>query len=137
MPCREINDEVAVQDGSTIREHNQSPVRRSRDYIDNPLDIGGAFDRARHQFEREPRSSEGGRSQKIIIGTGLGVGDQGGARQVRRNLLEHRQPFADDALLVEQKAGKISTRSSETLDKAVTDWIGHGIEHDRYCSLSS
>ena len=99
MAGRERDDEIAMQDGGVIRRQEQTAVRRARKRLDGALDVGGGLDGAGHKLDRERWGDGLGRPQEVIVGGCLGIADKSGARHARRDLLEHRQPLADDACL--------------------------------------
>ena len=86
---------VVVSGGS-----DQAAVRHARERLDGALDVGGVLDGTGHKLDRERRRHGFGRPQEVVIGGCLGVGHESGAREARRDLLEHRQPLAGDARLV-------------------------------------
>src|SRR5262245_50972099 len=49
------------------------------------------------EFDRKRRRRGLRVPQEVVIGSRPGVDHESGAREVRRDLLEHRQPLADDA----------------------------------------
>ena len=59
----------------------------------------GSFARIARTRRRRHRL---GRSHEVIVWTPLWIGHERGTRQVRRDLLEHRQPLSCDAFLVQQ-----------------------------------
>ena len=92
--------------------------------LDSALDVGGVLNTARHQFDRERWRGGLGRPQKIVIGGGLRVCHKRGTRQMRRHLLEHREPLADDTRLEQQRAREIAARPRETCDQTRADRVG-------------
>jgi hypothetical protein len=52
-------------------------------------------------------------------------------RETRRDVPEHRQPFADDARLEQQKARDIAARSRQAGDQARADRVDDTHKHDR------
>src|SRR5207253_2239373 len=77
----------------------------TREGIENALDVGGVRDRAGHKLDRERRRHGVCGAQEVIIAGVLGVGQQSHPRDPWCNLLEHRQPLAEDARLDVQHAG--------------------------------
>ena len=54
-----------------------------------------------------------------------------GARNRRRDLLEHRQPLPGDGCLIVLEAGEVAARPRQTGDEARTDRVGDAYEHNR------
>jgi len=99
-----------------IGGHDQAAVRYARARFNGVLDIGSILYRAGDELDCE-RRSQGlcrmqvkGRHSRLIHETGMG--------EPRRNLLEHRQPFARDAGLIQHEAGQIAPWSSQTGDES-------------------
>ena len=91
----------------------------------------GGRDRTGHQLDRKRGSRGLGRPQEVVIGGRLGVGQQSDARQARRDLLEQRQPLADDAGLERQETREIAAGPRQAGDEARADRVGDDDEHDR------
>ena len=118
-------------DGRRIRRQDQAAIGHARERLDCALDVGGGFDMTGHNFDRERRRYGLCRSQEVIKGGRLAVPHERGAREARRNLLEHRQPLADDARLEVQHAGEIAARPRHARNEACADRIGDIDEYDR------
>ena len=73
----------------------------------------------------------GGKSKPPFGVPGLRVRDESHTLKTRLDLLEHRQPLANDASLVLQHAGKIFARPRQAHDEARANRIGDIHEHNR------
>src|SRR5262249_54260001 len=102
VPGRERDDEIAVDDYSVIRRQEQAAVRFSSKCPYGALKVRGALDQAGLKLDPE-RRGQGLRCTyvEIIKGRGLGVDHESGALKTRRDLLEHREPFAGDVRLIQ------------------------------------
>ena len=101
-----------------VRRQDRPPFGTRANELDGALDVGGCLDGTGHQLDRERRRRGLGRPQEVVIGGRLGVGHESGARKARRDLLEHRQPLAGDARLVQQHAREIAARPRQARDEA-------------------
>ena len=119
VPGRERNDEIAVDLRTGIRRQEQAAVRCPRKCRDGALKIGGVLHQAGHKLGPE-RRRQGLRCTQviIIIGRGLWVDHESGALKTRRDLLEHREPFAADARLIQHHTGDIAARPRQARDKS-------------------
>jgi hypothetical protein len=105
-----------MQEGSVVGRQEQTAVRHARKRLNCALNVGGGLDGAGHKLDRKRRDNGLRRPQKVIVGGCLRVGYESGARHARRDLLEHRQPLADDARLVQQQAREIAARPRQARD---------------------
>src|SRR5262245_4714965 len=119
VPGRERNDEIAVDLRTGIWRQEQAAVRCPRKCPDGALKIRGVLDQAGHKLDPE-RRRQGLRCTQviIIIGRGLGVDHESGALETRRDLLEHREPLAADARLIQHHTGDIAARTRQARDKS-------------------
>ena len=101
-----------------IRWQEQAAVRCPRKCPDGALKVRGVLDQAWHKLDPE-RRRQGLRCTKVVIikGRGLGVGHESDAIKTRRDLLEHREPLAADARLIQHHAGDIAARPRQARDK--------------------
>src|SRR5437588_2993097 len=104
------NDKIAICLNGTVIRSKQAAVRRARKGLDGPFDFVGIPDRSRYNLDPERWRDGLGSAQKIAIREPLWVAEQRDPCQRRRNLLEHTEPFAEDAVLVKQNAAGVAAR---------------------------
>ena len=114
----ERDDVIAMGEGRDIRGEYQAAIGHARERLDCVFDVGGGFDVTGHHFDREGRRNRLRSSQKVIESSRLAVPYERNARDARRDLLEHRQPFTNDGCFKVQHAGEIAARSGQARDKA-------------------
>src|SRR6266508_3012965 len=131
MARRERDDEIAMQDAGAIRQHDKASIRQARERLDGALDVGGVIYRTGHEFERERRRNVLGRADEVIVRRRYGIGHEGGAPEMWRDLFEQGQPFSGDAFFVEHEAGDIAARVRQTRNQARAERVGDVDEYDR------
>jgi hypothetical protein len=117
--------------GIIVVSHDQSAVGPTRKGFDRMLDLGPVRDRRRNKLDREHCRGPFRGATKVLVSRCRGVGDESGTGEWRRDLLEQRQPFADDPRFVVQHAGEIAAGPRQAADIASADRIGDVDEHDR------
>ena len=63
-----------------------------------------------------------------------GIANDGYARSLRRELLEHFKPFAAYAVFERDKSGCVAPRPCHAADETCSDRIDDTCEHDRYAA---
>src|SRR6516164_9079465 len=112
--------------------HNQAATLGARKGRDRSLDLARVA-----QFDR-PYIYAGRRGhrlnyRKLTDPAGYGrIPQYYCSRQVGCNFLEQFKPFATETIFELHKAGGITARLRQTIDKAGADWIGDDREHDRH-----
>src|SRR5262245_8677400 len=126
----ESDDEVAMQYRCKPRGYEKPTVGRLRKRSDAALDLGGVLTRTEHKLD----------SERVGIGLSglpvsskfihLGIEENSRARKLRCHLLQHRKPFADNSLLIEERACQISTWPRQAGDQARANRIDRADEHN-------
>src|SRR5262245_4093205 len=117
VPYCKSDDEIAMGTGGGIRRQDHPAIWHPSEGLNGALDVAGTCDWAWDKFDCKRRHRGVGCPQKIFVWSGMGVSQESGASQVRRNFLEHGEPLAGDPFLVQQQARDIATRSCQACDQ--------------------
>src|SRR5262249_55436711 len=98
-----------------VRHHREATVRTLAEAFDDSLDIFGAVNGRRHRLHaKRPRRGFERRQIVGIIGRGLRIVDERGARKPGRDLFEELDPFAAHRRLDIDESRDVALRARQT-----------------------
>ena len=115
VASRKRNEEIAMADDRGIRYREEAAVGYSRERYDRSLDIGGIIaDLTWDEFDCKGRRCCPGKSPEVIVPFEFWIGDECDAGEVRRDILKHLEPLAQNAALVLHHPGEIAPGPGQT-----------------------
>ena len=98
--------------------NEEAAVRHTRERPDRLLDTGGIIaDLNWDEFDRKCRRCRPGKSPEVIVSFEFWIGNECDASEVRRDILKHREPFAQNAALVLHHPGEIAPGPCQLVTK--------------------
>ena len=131
MTVRQCDNQVAINQGRGVRQHNQPAVWLAGEFIDSMFDVVGTGNRYNCRLDRERWC--GGFDQARIVGAAAGrqfrIEYECDALDAGRDFFEQLQPFACQRGLNVRKSGCITARACQAFDEALPDGVGDHSEN--------
>ena len=133
MPRRERDDQVAMVNGTYVRQDHQAAIPIARQGLDGVLDLTDLADGRLDRFDVKGRSrvldrlpEQPGERRRVRIE------HEGDPSQAGRDLLEHCQPFGPHGGFERGEPGDVAARTRQACYETLTDRIDHLHEHGRH-----
>ena len=107
MPRRKREDQIAMNHRKRARRHNQAADRGARKGRDGAFDFAGVAQVDRSDLHLERRCHGLDDAEQCGAAGVSGISQDRRSRHVRRNLLEHLQPFSAQAVFQRAEPGGV------------------------------